>query len=278
MPNLLVIGAGYVGGELVTQARESGWQVTAGTRSGEEAGTTALDVSDLDNLTAVKASIPQPDLIIHCASSGRGGEEAYQAVFEQGVTNIQAVFTDTPLVFVSSSSVYAQIEGETVTEESLAEPNRETGKILKRAEALVTKNQGVVARLSGIYGPGRSVLLKRLLKGEAQIEEDGRRLINQIHQEDAAGALLFIAENISKLAGEVFNVTDSNPRSQKATYEGLCKTLDLPLPPVGKRDLNRKRGWTHKAVSNAKLRQAGWEPKHPDFLIASPEVAKSLEL
>jgi len=113
--------------------------------------------------------------------------------------NIQSVFPNTPLIFVSSSSVYAQINGETVTEDSPSEPTRETGKILKRAEATVLSNQGIVARLSGIYGPGRSVLIKRLLKGEAQIEEDGRRLINQIHQQDAAGALLFLWSKLRTL-------------------------------------------------------------------------------
>lgn len=259
------------------QARSAGWNTLPCTRSGED-DTIALDVSDLDSLAVVKSEITAPDVIVHCASSGRGGEEAYRAVFETGVSNIQSVFPNTPLIFVSSSSVYAQIEGETVTEDSPSEPTRETGKILKRSEALVTANKGIVARLSGIYGPGRSVLIKKLLKGEAQIEEDGRRLINQIHQEDAAGALLFLCQNHHRLQDEVFNVTDSNPRSQKATYEGLCALLELPLPPVGKRDLNRKRGWTHKAVSNQKLVSAGWEPRYPDFLKAGVDIAQSLEL
>jgi hypothetical protein len=40
------------------------------------------------------------------------------------------------------------------------------------------------------------------------------------------------------------------------------------LPPHGPRDLNRKRGWTHKRVSNAKLREIGWEPVYPSFLDA----------
>lgn len=277
MKSLLVIGAGYIGSELIRQADSAGWTTYAGTRSGED-DTLAIDVSDPTSLENLKGNIGVPDVIVHCASSGRGGEEAYRAVFEVGVQNITATFPESSLVFVSSSSVYAQIDGETVTEDSPAEPTRETGKILKRAEAHVLNHGGIVARLSGIYGPGRSVLIKRLLKGEAQIEEDGRRLINQIHQHDGASALLHLAENYTRLSGEVYNVSDSTPRSQKATYEGLCEKLGLPLPPVGQRDLNRKRGWTHKAVSNAKLLATGWSPKHPDFIQVSPDIAKSLDL
>jgi len=277
MKSLLVIGAGYIGAELIHQADSAGWRTYAGTRSGE-GGTLAMDVSALSSLDALKAQIGTPNVIVHCASSGRGGEEAYRAVFEEGVKNIIATFPESALIFVSSSSVYAQINGETVTEDSPAEPTRETGKILKRTEAQVIRHNGIVARLSGIYGPARSVLIKRLLKDEAQIEEDGRRIINQIHQYDGASALLHLAENYSELTGQVYNVSDSNPRSQKATYEGLCEKLTLPFPPVGQRDLNRKRGWTHKAVSNAKLLATGWEPNYPDFIEVSPQIAESLEL
>ena len=267
-----------MGGELVRQASEAGWRVVATTRSGES-GTVALDLSDRESVRQVAGQIEEPSVIVHCASSGRGGEEAYRAVFEEGVEKILESFPHVPLIFVSSSSVYAQVDGEHVTEESEASPTRETGRILRRAEALVSRAGGTVARLAGIYGPGRSVLLKRLLTGQAEIEEDGRRIINQIHQYDAASALLFLAEQQleGQSKGETYNVSDSHPRSQKQTYVGLCSLLELPLPPVGKRDLNRKRGWTHKAVQNGKLCEAGWEPQYADFLDAALEVVKTLD-
>jgi hypothetical protein len=52
--------------------------------------------------------------------------------------------------------------------------------------------------------------------------------------------------------------------------------FDRPLPPAGPRDPDRKRGWTHKRVSNAKLRASGWQPGHPSFLDAARAVASSL--
>ena len=270
MKQLLVIGAGYIGAEVIRQALDTEWEAIGATKSGED-GMMAIDVSDIESLRKCEIA---PDIIIHCASSGRGGEDAYRAVFLQGVENIHSVYPNTPLIFVSSSSVYAQTEGEVVNEQSETLPTRATGKILLESEKLVLQQGGIVARLAGIYGPKRSVLLKKLLMGSAEIEEDGRRIINQIHQYDAASALLFLAGRLidKELAGECYNVCDSFPRSQKETYIGLCKVLNLPLPPTGVRDLNRKRGWTHKAVSNQKLISAGWTPQYPNFLECAVKI------
>jgi hypothetical protein len=53
--------------------------------------------------------------------------------------------------------------------------------------------------------------------------------------------------------------------------------FDRPLPPSGPRDLNRKRGWTHKQVSNAKLVASGWRPRFPSFLDAAHDIAATLD-
>ncbi len=279
MKTLLVIGAGYIGAELVRQARLSGWKVYPVTKSGEN-GSIKADVTSQDCLKCLKENASKIDVIIHCASSGRGGVEAYQAVFYNGVKNLSEVFEDVPLIFVSSTSVYTQTAGEVVTEESETNPIRETGEILLSAENIVMKKCGVVARLAGIYGPKRSVLLKKLLNQTAMIEEDGKRLINQIHRDDAASALFFLANKLidKEISGERYNVSDSHPRSQLETYEGLCGILNLPLPPRGERDLNRKRGWTHKAVSNEKLISLGWKPQYPDFLESAESISNTLFL
>ena len=160
-----------------------------------------------------------------------------------------------------------------VTEESPAEPEIETGRLLLKAEAVVLEAGGVVTRLSGIYGPGRSVILKKFLSGDAVIEEDGRRHLNQIHRNDAAAAVLRLLDSG---ASGVFNVCDSRPLTQKGCYEALSELFDRPLPPTGPRDLKRKRGWTDKQVSNAKLRATGWQPQFPCFLDAAPCVAQTL--
>ena len=228
----------------------------------------ACDVAD-----AIAVShLPAADFIIHCAASGRGGAEAYQKVYVEGCRNLVSSFPGVRMLFVSSSSVYAQMDGSIVTEESAAEPDRETGRLLREAEKITLAAGGMVARLAGIYGPGRSVILRKFLSGEAVIEEDGRRFLNQIHRDDAARAIYLIAR--AGAAGEIFNVSDSMPLSQRECYEGLSRIFLKPLPPTGPRDLNRKRGWTHKRVSNGKIRSLGWEPDYPSFLDAVGQLSQ----
>ena len=267
---LLLIGNGYLGEAVSREFRDHGWEVVAASLSGGE-GSIACDVGDA---TAV-ASLPTTDFIIHCAASGRGGAEAYQHVYVDGCRNLVEKFPGIPLLFTSSTSVYAQIDGSVVTEDSPAIPDRETGRLLLAAEAVTLAAGGIVTRLAGIYGPGRSAILKKFLNGESVIEEDGRRFLNQIHRDDAARAIFHLA--VSQSSG-IFNLSDASPLSQLACYTQLAEQFARPLPPSGPRDLDRKRGWTHKQVSSAKLRATGWQPQFPSFLDAAASVAGTVEI
>lgn len=268
---LLLIGHGYLGQAITRVFHENSWDVMPVSLSGGD-GSVPCDVGDAMSVKALRKHV-FPDFIIHCAASGRGGAEAYQRVYVDGCRNLAEAFPDTPLLFTSSTSVYAQTDGSVVTEESPAIPDRETGGLLLAAEQVTLAAGGIVTRLSGIYGPGRSVILKKFLSGEAMIEEDGRRFLNQIHRDDAARAIFHLA---ATRATGIFNVSDSTPLSQLGCYEQLAQIFARPLPPSGPRDLNRKRGWTHKQVSNAKLRATGWQPEFPAFTDAVESVAETL--
>jgi len=263
--HLLLIGHGYLGAAVAGRFRDAGWIVTPVSLSGGQ-DVLACDVSD----AAAVARLPQPDAIVHCAASGRGGADAYQRVYVNGCKNLTSAFQDVPLLFTSSTSVYGQTDGSLVTEDSPAEPDRETGRLLLAAESVVLAAGGFVARLSGIYGPGRSVILRKFLAGEAVIEEDGRRLLNQIHRDDAAAAIHHLLSGGADPG--IYNVSDSEPLAQRECYEAMARIFLLPVPPTGPRDLNRKRGWTHKRVSNAKLRATGWDPAFPCYLDAIEPV------
>jgi len=276
MNHLLVVGCGYLGQEVADCFEGQGWQVTRVSRTAAE-GFSVADVSAPESLLSLRESIGTPSHIVHSASSGRGGPEAYRKVFVDGCRNLVEVFPESHLLFTSSTSVYAQQEGEVVNETSEAKPQRETGEMLLEAEGIVVANQGTVLRLAGIYGPGRSVLLKRFMLGEARVEDDGRRTVNQIHRDDAANAFWVLA-NSAASCGEVYNIADSTPTSQGETMRLLADYFGQPLPESVPRDLNRKRGWTHKTVSNAKALAAGWEPQWKAFIDAVPHIEKTIAL
>jgi nucleoside-diphosphate-sugar epimerase len=182
-----------------------------------------------------------------------------------GVRNLIERFAHAKILFTSSTSVYAQTTGEWVTEESPAAPAHERGKILRDAEEMVVARSGIVARVGGIYGPGRSALLRKVLNGEAVVDPEHDRFANQVHRDDGAAAL-FLLLNRGSSTGEIYNVVDDQPVLQSECYRWLAGKLDRPAPPVGKSKLTRKRGQSNKRVSNAKLRVAGWSPRYPTFI------------
>lgn len=262
--SLLVVGCGYVGMATARLFQAAGWQVTGVTRSGP-AGEEAFPVLSCDITKPEEVSrLPRAEAIIDCVSSSRGGADIYEQVYFQGAENLLQILNPKQFVFTGSTSVYPQTDHSTVDEQSPAEPDRETGRILRRTEELILAHGGSVARLAGIYGPGRSVLLRKFLEGSAVIEGDGQRIINQIHRDDAATAL----QRILELPSGIYNVSDDTPLIQRECYLWLADFFNKPLPPCGPIDPNRKRGWSSKRVSNAKLRSSGWECLFPSFYAA----------
>ncbi len=203
------------------------------------------------------------DQVIHCASSSRGGPEAYQEVFLWGGMLMNQRQPRARRLMISSTSVYGQVGGELVNEESTAEPGTETGKILRAAETNALEAGVTVVRSSGIYGPGRAALWEKFRRGDAVIEGDGLRWINQIHQRDLVQALFHLIDHGE--AGQIYNATDHCPVTQLDFYTWCSDFLRQPMPPYGPVNTQRKRGLTNKRVSNAKLCATGWAPVYPSF-------------
>jgi len=221
----------------------------------------AVDLSDAEQVAAHRADF---EAVLHSASTRGAGAEAYRRVYFNGVRNLVEQFPASKHLFVSSTSVYAQTGGEWVNEESSAEPQTETGRVLREAEALALSKGGTVIRLGGIYGPGRSALLKKFLAGEAILDLQNDRFINEIHRDDAATAVRLLALR-NKDSEQIYNVVDNEPTSQSHCYRWLAAKLKRPLPPSGKSILVGKRGQSNKRVSTAKLRPLGWSPRFPTF-------------
>ncbi len=285
---ILVVGCGYVGEQVADLLHAQGSAVTGVTHSAESAvrlsqakryPVLACDVSDAAAVQRLAVAVtPAPEAVLHCASSNRGGAEMYQRVFVEGCGHLSLQFPESHLVFTSSSSVYPQTDGSLVTEESDATPERETSRQLRLAEQAVLERGGCVARLAGIYGPGRSFVLKNFLAGAATIEgNDGDgRYLNQIHRGDAASALVHL---ITERHTGIFNVVDDVPMTQRECFAELARRFNRPMPPVSEPNAGRKRAWTHKRISNTKLRAIGWRPRFPSYFEAldhDPELVPSI--
>jgi nucleoside-diphosphate-sugar epimerase len=266
---ILIAGCGYVGQATAELFHQAGWEVQGWTRSPKSAAAHSgkpYQVSQVDiaERARVKAYPENFDAIILCPSTRGGGEDVYRQVYLNGARSLLARFTEATVVFTSSTSVYGQNDGALVTEQSATEPVQETSRILLQTEKAVLDCGGIVARVAGIYGPGRSALLRKFLAGEATRGPDNDRFINQVHRDDIAGALfLLVTQKLS--AGQIYNVVDDCPILRSQCYLWLAAKLGRPAPPIGKSISKGRRGRSNKRVSNAKLRALGWSLRYPSF-------------
>lgn len=272
MPRVLIAGCGYIGQAAADLFHAAGWIVEGWTRSAESAASLSakpypvreVDISKPAQLAECGPAAAGFDAVVHCVSSSGGDAEMYRKVYLDGARNLLDAFRRSKLLFTSSTSVYAQRDGSWVTEESDAKPMRETSRVLLETERLVLADSGVVVRLAGIYGPGRSALLNKFLKGTAIIDPENDRFVNQVHRDDIASALLLLLSREAEGA-QIYNVVDDQPTLQSECYRWLAQRLNRPLPPTGRSMQERKRGDSNKRVSNTKLSALGWTPQYPTF-------------
>jgi nucleoside-diphosphate-sugar epimerase len=277
LPRVVIAGCGFLGETAADLFSKGGWNVLGLCASPESAArftgkpyeVRALDITRRFSLTSAWRGA---DALVHCAGPDRAVPGAYRSVYIGGLVNALAGIEPQQVLITGSTSVYAQVDGTWVDETSETKPDRETGQILLEAEGIALDSGGFVARLSGLYGPGRSVIMRKFLSGKAVIEGDGLRWINQIHRDDAARAVVHLLTKPAKPG--IYNVSDSAPARQSEVCTWLADYFHRPLPGKGEPDLNRKRGWTNKRVSNAKLRGTGWRPAFPAYRDAIASLNK----
>jgi len=275
MARVLIAGCGYVGEAAADAFHERSWNVEGWTATAESAAKLsgrpyAVRAVDVTDESAVSGAARGFDVVIHCVSSRGGDEEQYRRLYFEGARSLLRAFPGATLFFTSSTSVYPQVDGSVVDENSPAEPRHAKGKILRETEELVLAAKGIVARLGGIHGPQRSFFLSRFLEGKTRPETNDR-LINQVHRDDIVSALLLLADRRADFRGEVFNVVGDQPVKASAAYEWLSARLKTPLVSDAAEARPRKRGESNKRVSNQKLRALGWEPRYPTFESAMRE-------
>ncbi len=154
----LIVGCGYVGLPLGKELARLGHEVFGLRRSAlaaaemQAAGITPLlaDVTQPDTL----AKLPRDfDWVVNCTASGGGGADDYRKVYLEGNRNLIAWLAGSPLkkfIYTSSTSVYAQNDGAVVTENSPAEPDAPTAKVLVETEKLLLAVAKMNLKTAGI--------------------------------------------------------------------------------------------------------------------------------
>lgn len=221
----------------------------------------AADLTRPDTLATIEGC---PDQVIYAAAAPDRTEAAYRATYVEGLQNLGALVAArgagaTRLVFVSSSAVIGDAAGGWVDESTPCRPEGFRGEVMLEAEAAALDWPGPsrVARLTGLYGPGRTALLRRVRQGDpCRPEQFG----NRIHRVDAARMLVHLMDTGS--SHELFLGVDDAPVSECEVMRWLAGRLGVEEPeavPAG----DSARG--NKRCSNARLRADGFQFEYPTY-------------
>lgn len=241
----------------------------------------AADLADPASLAGLPESL---DWVVYAASADGFDDDAYRAAYVDGPRNLLAALVGQGqrprrLLFVSSTGVYGQQDGEWVDETSPTEPVGFSGRRLLEGEALVgaAPFPTVVLRLAGIYGPGRTMLLDRVVAGEATCVEAPPQYSNLIHRDDCAGAIAHLLA--LNAAGPLYLGADHEPAERCALLRWLAAAAGAPAPQVlpsgSSRTRRARRG--NKRCRNTRLLESGYRFRYPSFREGFGELAESKE-
>lgn len=271
MAKILIIGCGAIGTVLGNTLSGKGHQVTGLKRNPSILNDSrfnlfAADITfsnDLENLDT------DFDHLFFIVSPGERTEKAYRDIYETGLNNLLNKFelSNAPpkWLFVSSTSVYGQSQGEWIDENSPAQPDNICSQLIRQAELrLMNLNQGhTIVRFSDIYGPGREYLL-RMAKQSPAIQQYPPYYTNRIHQQDCVGVLEFLLEQ--RLAGVTLNscylASDDDPAPMWEVMTWLTQQMNVKAPVAKMVDNTSSM---NKRCSNKRLKKLGYQFQYPGY-------------
>lgn len=290
---VVILGCGYIGLALGEQLSQRGHDVIGIRRSPEglkaisDAGFVAVqaDVTIRESVDQV----PDGDVLVYTASSGGRGVANARDIYVDGMRTVLESYASRQnppgrLVYTSSTGVYGDHAGSWVDETTPVSRETPRQRVLFEAEnvALMEAQRsgidGTVARLAGIYGPGRH-RVERYLSGPVPAG-----WLNLIYRADAAGAIRYVIEE-DAARDEVVIVVDDEPVSKHEFADWLA--AECGVEPPAKQSLaerleevsSRRRGRlaAQKRCSNRKLRSLGYEYMYPTYRAGFREILPTIE-
>ncbi len=262
----LVIGCGYLGQRVAAAWQAQGHDVHVLTRSADRArefvqqGYSTI-IGDVCQPASLK-SLPSADTVLYSVGFDRTSAAPKRAVYVDGLKNVLNELAGRcgTLIYISSTSVYGQDNGELVDELSPTEPREENGRICLDAETLVRDcaasthpSSAIVLRLAGIYGPARLIARVEQLRSGASLSGNPEAWLNLIHVEDATQAVL--AAEARGQSGSTYLVCDDRPLHRAEFYSAVAERVGAPVPkfePLADDSAEKRR--LNKRCVNRRLR------------------------
>ena len=208
------------------------------------------------------------DAVACIVSAQAFNQEAYRLAYVESLKNLLAaldVSATGRIIFVSSSAVYGHDDGSWVDENSPTRPRHFNGTVMLEAERLALQTGiGTVVRFSGIYGPGRTRLLRQVRErtvAPSQPVVYG----NRIHSADCIGVLDFLIDRALRNLplDDVYLASDCEPAPQAEVQRWLASRLGIDPQTLIEQPALRRAG--SKRLRNARLLNAGYRFVYPGY-------------
>lgn len=269
--SVMIAGCGDVGGRLAVRLRDAGWQVYGMRRTVSELPEGILPVAGDLHEPGCPDQWPQDELdyLVYSAAASQHDESGYRQAYVDGLRHVLSWLQSRGqrpkrLLFISSSGVYAQADGEWIDETSPARAQSYSGRVMCEAEQVAWSSDipATVVRLTGIYGPGREWLLKQVRMGY-RVSVEPPLYGNRIHADDAAGLLAFLLQ--AELAGEPLDDCYIGVDDEPAPLHEVVGWLRQRLGVEHWAQESAVRRSGSKRCSNARARALGWSPQYPSY-------------
>jgi nucleoside-diphosphate-sugar epimerase len=263
-PHVLIVGCGDLGTALGSRLIAAGYRVTGLRRSHRTLPGIATIQGDVGIPETLRGLMDlRPDILVYSVAADAQTDESYRRHYLDGLRHVLQALQPAPprhVFFVSSTRVYGANDGRWLDEHSPAQPADFGGERLLSAERLLDGTSATILRLSGIYGPGRTRLLR--LARAPETWPAANTWTNRIHRDDAAAFIAMLIGRVldRRQIAPCYVVTDNMPAPQHEVLNWIAQqseiTESLPAsPPVA----------GGKRLSNQLMRDSGYELQYPDY-------------
>jgi nucleoside-diphosphate-sugar epimerase len=232
---LLILGCGDIARRAMPAFLER-WQVTALARSPDEALSARgieIAVGDLDRPETLSELSRGFERVIHFAPPPDAGTRDPRTMNAIDAFSAAAILPER-FVYISTSGVYGDCAGASVTEERAVNPQTDRARRRMDAErALVawSRKAGVsvaILRVPGIYAADR-LPLARLGQGTPVLRADDDVYTNHIHADDLAAACVAALE--CALPSAQYNICDDSEMKMGDYFDLVADRFALERPP-----------------------------------------------
>lgn len=265
---IFVLGTGYAGSRIAGELTACGHEVVGMNRRKLRDVVWQAEEGDALSPPPRLRQLGAFDAIVGCLSgTGRKDIGEYREIYVEGLRRVVETLTlasNPRVLFLSSTGVYGQHDGELVDESSPTSPVHAQGGVMLEAENMLDElsMDRCALRLSGIYGPGRWRMIQQAMRSRPYLKPDV--WANQIHVDDIAGVVRQLFDQLVWPTRLI--VSDDQPSLRREVFDWIRTEAGHPDGFVDEehgRTATRNRG--NRRMNNTRLRELGIHLRYPSY-------------